>query len=55
MVAAGGAGAVYLLTQSRRDAVYDIRPDPIPIPNDPEALARGEHVATIPGGDVGRM
>ncbi len=49
LFAAAGAAAVYLLTQSHRERIYDIRPDPVAIPDGAEALARGEHVATIRG------
>ena len=41
--------AVFAISNSRINATYDIQVEPVEIPTDEEAIARGEHVATIRG------
>lgn len=42
-------GALFVVSNSRLNANYQISPEPVAIPADDEAIAQGEHIATIRG------
>ena len=41
--------AVYVISEIRFNRTYDVQVEPVPVPDDPESISYGEHIASIRG------
>jgi hypothetical protein len=44
-----GGWTVYLISEARFNRTYDVQVEPVAIPEDPESISYGEHIASIHG------